>query len=103
LIYEHKVKVKELTHKREQYMQGTKNAPSLTHTQQQLLESRALALHKQVKRQAKVGYNLTKLRRERRGTVQMLKDSNDFNQRILDPQEWQQKLKEKQKAEMKGL
>jgi hypothetical protein len=33
----------------------------------------------------------------------MLEESDDFNQRILDPQAWQSKLKAKQKTELKDL
>ncbi len=56
-----------------------------------------------VERQGKVGQNLNRLKIAREQMDKILKDTEEFNERILNPQEWNIKLRERQRAEIHEL
>jgi len=68
-----------------------------------LLERKKVHIGKQLERQSKVGYNLSRLKIARLQIEKVLEETEQFNERILDPKSWQKKIRALQDDEQSDL
>ena len=84
-------------------MQASERQKPLTTVEEILLEKAKEQVMKQVERQARVGTDLVGLRQERLKLDRILKETLDFNERILEPQLWNEKLRDRNRKEMEDM
>lgn len=68
-----------------------------------LLERKKVHVAKQLERQGKVGFNLSRLKIAREQIEKVLVETQEFNERIMDPNAWQKKVRKRQSVEMESL